>query len=107
MSNNETWEKRAIQDLTNAALDLTTQAMLGDSSTEGFQEDARKILDGLLILARREEKKNLIDSVLGAIISNSTGFDTVGSKRLWHVDIDTLKTELLSPTSITRNEETQ
>lgn len=39
------------------------------------------------------------DNIIGAIVKHSTGFDTIGNQRLWHLDIDTFQKEL--PTLIT------
>jgi hypothetical protein len=44
--------------------------------------------------ARREEREKAREDIIGLIILHSTGYDTVGGKRLWHVDIDELQAAL-------------
>jgi hypothetical protein len=36
----------------------------------------------------------VVDNLIGLVVKNSTGFDTVGFKRVWHVDIDALDEDL-------------
>jgi len=50
----------------------------------------------LLKEALAEERERVGDDILGRIVKNSTGFDTVNGKRLWHLDIDAFEADLLS-----------
>lgn len=34
------------------------------------------------------------DNLMGMIVKNSTGFDTIGNQRLWHLDIDAFEADL-------------
>lgn len=43
---------------------------------------------------REEVGKEIEDCVIGSIVKNSTGFDTIGNKRLWHLDIDKFEKSL-------------
>ena len=45
-------------------------------------------------LALEEERERVRDNILGRIVKNSTGFDTVNGKQLWHLDIDAFEADL-------------
>ncbi len=44
------------------------------------------------------QNEEMHDNIMGALVKNSTGFDTIGSprKRMWHVDIDAFEAEILA-----------
>lgn len=59
-----------------------------------YMKERDKYLHHQLQKVREETIEEIKDSVLGIIVKNSTGFDTVGNARTWHVDIDAVEKDL-------------
>ena len=58
--------------------------------------EPRLVVETNLMELIEQAQSEIRQDVLGMIVKNSTGFDTIGEKRIWHLDIDAFEKELNS-----------
>ena len=59
-----------------------------------FTEDTVQVILDWISAHDKRLLEKVGENVIGMIVKNSTGFDTIGNKRIWHLDVDAFEKEL-------------